>query len=324
MYDLSVRLYEGLSEELNYNLMFSQRGMLELAHSEADLEAMVRAANAMRVNGIDIEILDRQEVLQRVPLLDPSPDVRWPVHGGLLQPRGGTARHDAVAWGYARAADALGVHIIQNCEVLGFEEKDGRITGVETSRGAIGAGRVGMAVAGNSSALARLAGFRLPLQSYTLQAMVSEPVKPCLDLVVISSINGTYISQSDKGEMVMGGSLDRSPSYAQRGAFHVTQGVVGSIIEMFPSFATLKLMRQWGGNVDTAPDNSPIIGPSPVEGLYLNCGWGTGGFKSIPAGGTLFATVLATGQHHDLSAPFDLSRFARAELVDETHAGVAH
>lgn len=324
LYDLSVRLYEGLSRELNYNIMFSQRGMLEIAHDEADLEMMARAANAMRINGVDIELLGRDTVLDMVPLLDKRAEIRWPVAGALIQRRAGVARHDAVAWGYARAADALGVHIIQNCEVTGFDMADGRLAALETTRGRIAADLFGMAVAGNSSALAGMAGFRLPLQSYTLQAMVSEPLKPCLHQVVSSSVNGAYVSQSDKGELVMGGGLDRCPSYAQRGSFKVTQSVIASLVEMFPAFASLKLMRQWGGIVDTSPDNSPIIGPSPVEGLYLNCGWGTGGFKAIPAGGTLFAHLLATGTHHPLSAAFDLARFTAGRLVDEAHAGVAH
>ncbi len=324
LYDLSVSLYEGLSRELNYNIMFSQRGLIEIAHTDAELESMARAANAMRINGIPIELIDREQVLRLAPLLDPSPQSRWPVRGALQQRRAGTARHDAVAWGYARAADALGVHIIQDCEVTGFQISDGRLRAITTTRGTIRAERFGMAVAGNSSALARLAGFELPIQSYTLQAMVSEPVKPCLDLVVLSSANGTYVSQSDKGELVLGGNLDRCPSYAQRGSFGVTQSVIAPLLAMFPAFASLKLMRQWGGVVDTAPDNSPIIGPSPLPGLFLNCGWGTGGFKAIPAGGTLFAHVLATGAHHPLSGPFDLSRFASGELIDEGHAGVVH
>ena len=324
LYDLSVSLYEGLSRALNYNIMFSQRGMIEVAHSEAELEMMCRAANAMRINGIDIEIIDRDEVLRLAPLLAADLNVRWPVLGGLIQRRAGVARHDAVAWGYARAADSLGVHIIQNCEVTGFAIERGRVIAIETSRGRIAADRFGLAVAGHSSVLAGLAGFALPLQSYTLQAMVSEPVKPCLDVVVASSSHGAYVSQSDKGELVMGGNLDRCPSYAQRGNFPVTQSVVASLIEMFPAFASLKLMRQWGGIVDTSPDNSPILGPSPVEGLFLNCGWGTGGFKAIPAGGTLFAHILATGRHHTISAPFDLTRFDSGATIDEGHAGVAH
>lgn len=324
LYDLSVGLYEGLSRELNYNIMFSQRGMIEVAHSEAELEMMCRGANAMRINGIDIDVIGRDEVLRLAPLLNAEHSCRWPVVGGMIQRRAGVARHDAVAWGYARAADSRGVHIIQNCEVTGFELQRGRVVAIETSRGRIVADRFGMAVAGHSSVLAGMAGFALPLQSYTLQAMVSEPIKPCLDVVIASSSHGAYVSQSDKGELVMGGNLDRCPSYAQRGNFPVTQSVVASLVEMFPAFATLKLMRQWGGIVDTSPDNSPILGPSPAEGLYLNCGWGTGGFKAIPAGGTLFAHVLATGRHHPISEPFDLSRFASGATIDEGHAGVAH
>ncbi|MFO0336397.1 MAG: sarcosine oxidase subunit beta family protein [Pseudomonadota bacterium] len=324
LYDLSVSLYETLALELNYNIMFSQRGMMEIAHNQPELESMARAANAMRINGVDIEVIGRDEVLRREPLLDPSPRSRWPVYGALLQRRAGTARHDAVAWGDARAAAALGVHIVQDCEVRGFAIAGGRVVAVETSRGTVRAERLGLAVAGNSSVLARRAGFDLPLQSYTLQAMVSEPVKPCLNTVVLSTSTGSYVSQSDKGELVMGGNLDRAPSYAQRGSFRISQSVVSPLVELFPAFATLKLLRQWGGTVDTSPDNSPIIGPSPVAGLYLNCGWGTGGFKAIPAGGTLFAHLLATGRHHPLSEPFDYGRFARGELVDEGHAGVAH
>ena len=324
LYDLSVSLYETLALELNYNIMFSQRGMMEIAHNQPELESMARAANAMRINGVDIEVIGRDEVLRREPLLDPSPRSRWPVYGALLQRRAGTARHDAVAWGYARAAAALGVHIVQDCEVRGFAIAGGRVVAVETSRGTVRAERLGLAVAGNSSVLARRAGFDLPLQSYTLQAMVSEPVKPCLNTVVLSTSTGSYVSQSDKGELVMGGNLDRAPSYAQRGSFRISQSVVSPLVELFPAFATLKLLRQWGGTVDTSPDNSPIIGPSPVAGLYLNCGWGTGGFKAIPAGGTLFAHLLATGRHHPLSEPFDYGRFARGELVDEGHAGMAH
>ena len=324
LYDLSVRLYEGLSRELGYNLMFSQRGIMEVAHTEAELESMARAANAMRISGVDIELVSREAALAMAPLLDPSPRCRWPVRGALVQRRGGTARHDAVAWGYARAADSLGVHIVQGCEVTGFECEGGRAVGVRTNRGTIRAERIGMAVAGNSSALAALAGFDLPLQSYTLQAMVSEPLEPCLDTVVMSTSNGLYVSQSDKGELVMGGNLDRCPSYAQRGSVAIPQQVAACLVEMFPSFASLRLMRQWGGTVDASPDNSPLIGPSPLPGLYMNCGWGTGGFKAIPAGGTVFAHLLARGEHHPLSAAFDPSRFVRAELVDESHAGVEH
>ena len=325
IYDFALRLYEELSRELNFNVMLSQRGMLMLAHSEHDLELMARSVNAMRVNGIDVELLDARQVRAEVPLLNFSAGARYPVFGGFMQRRGGTARHDAVAWGYARGADALGVDLIQNCEVAGFHIAGGRVLGVATNRGAIAAGAVGLAAAGHSGVLAAMAGFRLPIQSYALQAMVSEPVKPALDTVVLSTATGTYVSQSDKGELVFGAGMDLYPSYAQRGNLPVGEAIVAGLLEMFPSFRRLKLMRQWAGIVDVCWDYSPIIGPAPVQGLYLNCGWGTGGFKAIPAGGWALAHLLATGRHHDMSAPFDLSRFAQGRLIDEAAgAGIAH
>jgi sarcosine oxidase subunit beta len=325
IYDFALRLYEGLSRELNFNIMLSQRGMLMLAHTEHDFEMMARSVNAMRINGIDVELLDARQVRAEVPLLNFSRDARYPIHGGFMQRRGGIARHDAVAWGYARAADALGVDIVQNCEVTGFQIEGGRVLGVQTSRGPIAAGAIGLAAAGHSGVLARMAGFRLPIQSYALQAMVSEPIKPALHTVVLSPATGTYVSQSDKGELVFGGGLDLYPSYAQRGNLPVGQTVIAGLLEMFPSFRRLKLMRQWAGIVDVCWDYSPIIGPAPVEGMYLNCGWGTGGFKAIPAGGWTLAHLLATGRHHEMSAPFDLARFAQGRLIDEAAgAGIAH
>jgi sarcosine oxidase subunit beta len=325
LYDLALRMYEGLSRELNYNIMLSQRGMLEIAHSPAEMELYARMVNAMRLNGIDMELLDPDDVRELVPILNPSDDIRYPNCGGMFQPRAGVARHDAVAWGYARAADSRGVDIIQNCEVTGIIFAGGRVIGVETTRGRLGAGRIGLALAGNTSPVAAMAGLELPLQSYTLQAMVSEPLKPCLDTVVASLGIGVYVSQSDKGELVMGGGLDRAPSYMQRGNFPMTQNVIASLLELFPCFESLKVMRQWGGVVDVSPDSSPILGPTPVDGLFINCGWGTGGFKAIPAGGLLLAHALATGEHHELSRPFDYSRFARARLVDEAAgAGIVH
>ncbi|MEO1190820.1 MAG: sarcosine oxidase subunit beta family protein [Pseudomonadota bacterium] len=322
LYDLSLRLYEELGEELNYNLMLSQRGMMILAHSQNELEVMTRSANAMLLNGVDAELLTPEEVQARIPLLDMQ---RWPVWGALNQPRGGVARHDAVAWGYARGADALGVDIIQNCAVTGFLKAGERIVGVETSKGPIGAGRVAMAAAGHSGVLAGLAGFRLPLVSYCLQGLVSEPIKPVLDTVVMAPAVGTYVSQSDKGELVFGAGIDRQPSYAQRGNFPTSQGIIAGLLAMFPSFSQLKLLRQWGGIVDVSPDSSPLLGPTPVEGLYMNCGWGTGGFKAIPAGGYLLAHILATGEHHPISKPFDLERFTTGALIDEAAAaGIAH
>jgi sarcosine oxidase, subunit beta len=325
LYDLALRLYEGLSRELNYNIMLSQRGMAIVAHTPAEMEIAARIANAMQVNGIDAELLGSKEVLEKIPLLNTSDKARFPVAGAIWQARAGVARHDAVAWGYARAADALGVDIIQNCEVKGFLVEAGRCSGVETSLGTIRAGAVGLAVAGHSSVLAGMAGFRLPLHSFALQAMVSEPVKPCLDTVLLYLGTGTYLSQSDKGELVIGGGLDRVPSYGQRGNPAVQENVVAGLLEMFPAFGQLKLLRQWAGIVDVVPDSSPLIGPSPLPGLFINCGWGTGGFKAIPAGGWLFAHLLATGSHHVISRPFDLDRFAAGRLIDEAAgAGIAH
>lgn len=325
LYDLSVRLYEGLSKELNYNVMFSQRGMMVLAHSEPEMEMAARQYNAMRLSGIDAELLGREEVKRRIPILNFGEDARYPIHGGVNQPRGGTGRHDAVAWGYARAADRLGVDIIQNCEVLDFLTEGGRCVGVHTSLGDIRAGQVGAAVAGHSSVLAKLGGYELPINSFALQAFVSEPLKPILNTVVLAPAFGTYISQSDKGGLVIGGGLDRVPSYGQRGNMPMQETVLGGLSEMMPALAKVKLLRHWAGIVDVTPDSSPIIGPSGLDGVYLNCGWGTGGFKAIPAGGYLFAHLLATGTHHDISKPFDLNRFTTGYLVDESAAsGIAH
>lgn len=326
LYDFSLRLYEGLARELNFNIMLSQRGHLMLAHSRHDLESLSRWANTMLMHGIDAKLLTREAVGALVPALDLSSEARYPVLGAFMQPRAGTARHDAVAWGYARGADRLGVDIIQNCEVTGFvKDANGHVTGVDTSRGRILAPRIGIAAAGHSSVLAKLAGFSLPVVSYALQAMVTEPVKPRLDTVVISPGTGAYVSQSDKGEMVIGASLDLFPSYAQRGSFGVLQGILGATLAMFPSFSRLRLMRQWAGVVDVVHDSSPIIGPTPLPGLYINCGWGTGGFKAIPVGGWTFAHVLATGRSHELAEAFQLERFVTGRLIDEAAAsGIAH
>jgi sarcosine oxidase subunit beta len=325
LYDFSLQLYEGLSQALNFNIMLSQRGLVLLAHSRHDLDAMSRWANAMRMNGIAAEILTRDEVGALAPALDLSPHARLPVLGGFTQRRAGTARHDAVAWGYARAASALGVDIIQNCEVVDFIKEGGRVVGVNTNRGRIRAERVGMAAAGHSSVLAKLAGFRLPVTSYALQAMVSEPIKPLLDTVILSPGTGAYVSQSDKGEIVMGAMLDLFPSYAQRGSFAVKQAIIAATLELFPSFSRLSLMRQWAGIVDVVQDSSPIIGPTPIPNLYINCGWGTGGFKAIPVGGWTLAHVLATGHSHPLAEPFQLERFISGRLIDEAAAsGIAH
>ena len=325
LYDFALRLYEGLSRDLNYNIMLSQRGVATVAHSELEMEVAARLVNAMQINGADAQLMTRDEILAKAPLLNVTDQARYPVFGGVWQGRAGVARHDAVAWGYARAADRLGVDIVQGCEVTGFLTADGRCVGVETTKGAIRAERVGLAVAGHSSVMAAKAGFELPIRSFTLQAMVSEPVKPCLDTVLLYPGTGTYVSQSDKGEMVIGGGIDRVPSYAQRGNPPVQEQVISGLLEMFPSFGQLKMLRQWGGIVDVTPDSSPLIGPSPLPGLYLDCGWGTGGFKAIPAGGYLLAHLLATGEHHAISRPFDLDRFERGRLIDEAAgSGIAH
>ena len=325
LYDLALRLYEGLSRELNYNIMLSQRGVLTLAHSPADMELAARATNAIQINSVDAELLSVDEVHRLVPLYNSSPTARYPVYGGVLQRRGGVARHDAVAWGYARAADRLGVDIVQQCEVKEFIVEGGRCRGVITSRGTIRAECVGMAVAGHSSVLAAKAGFRLPIISYALQACVSEPIKPALDTVVISPATGGYVSQSDKGELVIGGALDRVPSYGQRGNLPVLETVIAGLLEMFPVFGQLRLLRQWAGIVDVSPDSSPILDESPLPGLFVNCGFGTGGFKAIPAGGTMLAHLIATGRHHDISQPFQLRRFTTGRLIDEAAgSGIAH
>ncbi len=319
-YEFSLKQYESLSSELNFNIMFSQRGVLVLGHSRHDMEMHRRSANAMRLNGIDADILSRDEVAKLVPALDCSPQARFPIWGGMIQRRGGTARHDAVAWGYARAADARGVDIIQNCEVTGFTIHQGQVTGVETTRGAIKSNRIGIAVAGHSSILAAKAGFRLPVKSYALQAMVSEPLKPVLDTVVLSPATGTYLSQSDKGELVIGGGLDLYASYAQRGNLPVNENTITGMLAMFPTFSRVRMLRHWGGVCDVVHDSSPIIGKTPVQGLYLSCGWGTGGFKAIPAGGYCLAHTMATGEPHELNAAFGLDRFNTGALIDEAAA----
>jgi sarcosine oxidase subunit beta len=326
LYDFSLRLYEGLSTELNYNIMLSQRGIITTTHSRHDNEGAARWVGAMNLNGVKARMLTTDEIKARVPLLDTSPTARYPVLGGFVQDRGGSARHDAVVWGYARGASALGVDIIQNCEVEGFERgPDGAILAVLTSRGRIQTKKVGVAVAGHSSVLAEKAGFRLPVTSYALQAFVSEPLKPVIDTVVLSLATGLYISQSDKGGLVLGGGLDLYPSYAQRGNLPRIMDVVGAAVDQMPALGRVRFLRQWAGIVDVVQDSSPIIGESPTPGLYLNCGWGTGGFKAIPAGGFLLAHNIASGSPHPIAAPFNLRRFHTGALVDEAAAsGIAH
>ncbi len=325
VYKLSHDLYENLSQELNFNVMYSPRGVLTLCHTEHDLRGMTRIEHANRVHGIDSRMVGLDEIRRLCPPLNLSREVRFPVLGGLWQARGGTARHDAVAWGYARAADRLGVDVIQNCEVTGFEIGQGRLQALETTRGRIRCARAGLVVAGHSTRLADLAGFRLPIESVTLQAYVSEPVKPCLDVVVMASTVHGYVSQSDKGEVVLAGGTDSFLSYARRGSSHHVRESATALVELFPILSRLRLMRQWGGTVDMTADRSPIVGPSPVEGIFLNCGWGTGGFKAIPGSGHCFAATLARGEPDAVAAPFGLERFAEGRPVDESvAAGVAH
>ena len=325
LYEKSLQLYEGLSRELNFNIMLSQRGVLNLAHNEHDLKELSRRVRAIRLNGIDSEALDPAGVKAEVPIINTSPDVRYPILGASIQRRGGVARHDAVAWGFARAADARGVDIVQNCEVTGFEIAGGRVTGLETTRGRIAAKKVGLVAAGHSSVLAAMAGFRLPIESHTLQAMVSEPIKPVLDSVVMSNAVHVYVSQSDKGELVIGAGMDGYNSYSQRGSFQIVEGQMGALVELFPIFSRLRMLRQWGGIVDVCPDASPIVGKTPVDGLYINCGWGTGGFKATPGSGWAFAHTIAQDRPHALNAPFTLERFGSGALIDEHGAAaVAH
>jgi sarcosine oxidase subunit beta len=326
LYDFSLRLYEGLSRDLNYNIMLSQRGVVMVAHSRHDMEGAARWVGAMQLNGIDAEMVSTQDLKRLMPALDTRPDARFPVYGGFLQRRGGTARHDAVAWGYARAADQLGVDIIQNCEVQGFTKTEtGRVTGVQTNLGAVQAEKVVLSVAGHSSVLADMAGFSLPVSSYALQAFVSEPLKPVIDTVMMSLSTGLYISQSDKGGLVFGGALDHYLSYAQRGNSPTIRQVAGSVADQFPSLGRVRLARAWAGIVDVVHDSSPILGTTPAPGLYINCGWGTGGFKGIPVGGWMLAHHVATGRPHDIAEPFSLDRFRTGALIDEAAAsGIAH
>ncbi len=319
-YEWSLRLWEGLEQDINFNAMVSQRGVLNLCHTDAQRDAFARRGNAMRLNGVDAELLGREEIRRLVPLLDLD-NARFPVKGGLLQPRGGTVRHDAVAWGYARAADKRGVDIIQNCEVTGLTIEGGRVVGVETTRGAIRAKRVGLAVAGNSSRLAAMAGMRLPIESHVLQAFVSEGIKPLIDQVVTFGAAHFYVSQSDKGGLVFGGDIDGYNSYAQRGSLPIVEDVMAAGVQLFPSFARLRYLRQWGGIMDMSMDGSPIIDRTPIDGLFLNTGWCYGGFKATPASGWCFAHTIATGEPHQFNAAYRLDRFATGHLIDEGGKG---
>ena len=325
LYELSLKLWEGLSKELNYNVMFSQRGVLNLGHNLQDMRDIERRVNANRLNGIDGEVVTPERIKEIAPLINISPNCRYPILGASWQPRGGTARHDAVAWGYARAADALGVDMIQQTEVIGIRRKDGAVVGVETSKGFIGARKVACVTAGSSGLVAAMAGLRLPVESRPLQALVSEPVKPCLDTVVMSNAVHGYVSQSDKGDLVIGAGVDSYNGYGQRGSFSIIEHTVQAICELFPAFSRIQMNRQWGGIVDTCPDACPIISKTSVDGLYFNCGWGTGGFKATPGSGFVFADTVANDRPHPLAAAFNIGRFNTGALIDEHGAaGVAH
>jgi len=326
LYEHALKLWEGLSRTLNYNVMYSPRGVLKLAHTEHEVQVEKRHVYANRLQGIDNEWLTPAEAAAFCPVLDVSERPRHPILGAALQRRGGVARHDAVAWAYARAASAYGVDIIQNCAVTAVNRDiTGAVTGVETTRGSIGAARIGVVVAGHTSVVMAMAGVRMPLESFPLQALVSEPIKPVLHCVVMSNMVHAYVSQSDKGELVIGGGTDAYTSYSQAGGLYVSCETLAAILEMFPTFRRLRMLRNWGGIVDTTPDRSPIIGTTPVPGLYVNCGWGTGGFKATPGSGHVFAATIARGAPHPLAAPFSLDRFATGRLIHEAAAAaVAH
>jgi len=319
-YEHSMKLWEGLEQDLNYNAMVSQRGVLNLYHSDAQRDAYARRGNAMRMHGVDAELLDRDGVKALVPFLD-FDNARFPIQGGLIQRRGGTARHDAVAWGYARGADQRGVDLIQNCEVTGIRIERGRVVGVETTRGYIGARKVGLAVAGNSSRLAAMAGLRLPIDSHVLQAFVTEGLKPVIDIVMTFGAGHFYVSQSDKGGLVFGGDIDGYNSYAQRGNLPVIEDVMEGAMAVWPGLGRVRLLRHWGGIMDMSMDGSPIIDRTPVEGLYLNAGWCYGGFKATPASGFCFAHLIARDDMHPVASAYRLDRFASGAVIDEKGVG---
>lgn len=326
IYNHAIKLWDGLSRDLNYNVMYSPRGVMMLAHNVHDVQVFKRHIHANRLNGVQNEWLTPEQAKEFCPPLNISKKARYPVMGAALQRCGGTARHDAVAWGYARAASAHGVHIVQNCEVTGIRRSaNGHVTGVETSRGFIGAKKIGVVAAGHSSVLMQMADVRVPLESFPLQALVSEPVKPAFPCVVMSNTVHAYISQSDKGELVIGAGTDQYPSYAQTGSLHIIQHTLEAICEMFPMFTRMKMLRSWGGVVDVTPDRSPILAKTPVPGLYVNCGWGTGGFKATPGSGHVFAHTIANDNPHPINAPYTLERFRTGRLIDEAAAAaVAH
>jgi sarcosine oxidase subunit beta len=325
LYDHALKMWPTLSQELNYNVMFSPRGVMMLAHTVHDEQTSKRHVHANRANGVDNEWLTAKQAKEFCPPLNIS-DIRYPVLGAALQRRGGTARHDAVAWGYARGADALGVDILENCEVTGIRrDSNGAVSALETTRGVIESRRIGVSAAGNTSVVMKMAGVKLPLESYPLQALVSEPIKPIFPCVVMSNTVHAYISQSDKGELVIGAGTDAYNSYTQRGGLHISSHALEAICELFPAFRRLRMLRSWGGIVDVTPDRSPIIAKTPVPGLYVNCGWGTGGFKATPGSAHVFAHTIANDKPHPINAPFTIERFADGNLIDEAAAAaVAH
>lgn len=326
LYEHAVKLWENLSQELNYNVMYSARGVMMLAHTIHDIQVFKRHVHANRLQGIDNEWLTPEQAKEFCPILNVAPNMRYPILGAALQRRGGVARHDAVAWGYARAASAMGVDIIQNCEVTGIRrDANGAVSGVETTRGLIGTKKIGVVAAGHTSVVMGMADVRMPLESFPLQALVSEPVKPIMPCVVMSNTIHAYMSQSDKGELVIGAGTDAYTSYSQTGGLHITTHTLDAICELFPNVRRLRMLRNWGGIVDVTPDRSPIIGKTPVKGLYVNCGWGTGGFKATPGSANVFAHTIAKDEPHPINAAFTLDRFRTGRLIDEAAAAaVAH
>lgn len=325
IYELSRSLYEGLSQELNYNVMFSPRGLLMLCQTEHEFRAMKRTSHANRLAGIEAKMIDRAEVKRLCPIINDSDDCRYPILGAYYQPRGGTARHDAIAWGYARGADARGVDIIQNCEVTGIDRKGDAVTGVQTSKGAIKAKKIAVVVAGHTTQVMDMAGVRMPIESVALQAMVTEPIKPCMDVVVMANTVHGYMSQSDKGELVIGGGADPYNNFSQRGSFPALEHTVAALVETFPIISRLRMLRMWGGIVDMTGDRSPIISKTDVKGLFVNCGWGTGGFKAIPGSGWCFADTIANDRADAIAGPFSLDRYMEGRSIDESvAAAVAH
>ena len=326
LYEHAVKLWGNLSQELNYNVMYSARGVMMLAHTIHDIQVFKRHVHANRLQGIDNEWLTPEQAKEFCPILNIAPNMRYPILGAALQRRGGVARHDAVAWGYARAASAMGVDIIQNCEVTGIRrDANGSVSGVETTRGLIGTKKIGVVAAGHTSVVMGMADVRMPLESYPLQALVSEPIKPIMPCVVMSNTIHAYMSQSDKGELVIGAGTDAYTSYSQTGGLHITTHTLDAICELFPNVRRLRMLRNWGGIVDVTPDRSPIIGKTPVKGLYVNCGWGTGGFKATPGSANVFAHTIAKDEPHPINAAFTLDRFRTGRLIDEAAAAaVAH